>query len=125
MAAEGVDDDIIQFCRQACKRRPRNFRTLPEGPCAKIKSRFRAALNELRTRFYERIERHELDLTTAVIEMRRISGLTQADFAAHRGVSLRVIQDIECGVGNPTVESLNRIAAIFGLEVAFVRKKRS
>ncbi|CAH2806539.1 MAG: hypothetical protein PPHEINF_5955 [uncultured Paraburkholderia sp.] len=38
---------------------------------------------------------------------------------------MRVIQDIECGVGNPTVESLNRIAAIFGLEVAFVRKKRS
>ncbi|CAH2906445.1 MAG: hypothetical protein CPSOU_0293 [uncultured Paraburkholderia sp.] len=85
----------------------------------------RAELNELRTRFYERIERHELDLATAVIEMRRISGLTQAEFAAHRGVSLRVIQDIARGVGNPTVESLNRIAAIFGLEVAFVRKKRS
>ncbi|CAH2903415.1 MAG: hypothetical protein PPHEMADM_5043 [uncultured Paraburkholderia sp.] len=35
MAAEGVDDDIIQFCRQACKRRPRNFRTLPRAHAPK------------------------------------------------------------------------------------------
>lgn len=53
------------------------------------------------------------------------TGLTQAEFAAHRGVSRRVIQDIERGTGNPTVESLNSIAKLFGLRVGLVpiRKK--
>ena len=56
--------------------------------------------------------------------MRKMAGLTQAEFAQHRGVSRRVIQDVERGTGNPTVESLRSIAKRFGLQVGFVRIRR-
>ena len=79
---------------------------------------------QLRTELYEAIGRGELNLQDAVKRMRKISRLTQAEFAAHRGVSVKVIKEIERGVGNPTVASLNRIGGFFGLEVAFVRSDR-
>ena len=56
--------------------------------------------------------------------MRKMTGLTQGEFAQHRGVSRRVIQDVERGTGNPTVESLRSIAKLFGLQVGFVRIRR-
>jgi DNA-binding XRE family transcriptional regulator len=81
--------------------------------------------NALRRAFYERIGRGDMTLPEAMKAMREMTGLTQAEFAAHRGVSRRVIQDIERGTGNPTVESLNSIAKLFGLRVGLVpiRKK--
>ena len=74
-----------------------------------------------RMQFYQDIESGQLSLQQAVKKMRAISGLTQAEFAAHRQVSLRVIKEIESGTGNPTVKSLNQIAKIFALEVTFRR----
>lgn len=85
----------------------------------------RDELNRLRQEFYEKIERGELDIPEAIKAMRKLSRMTQIEFAEHRGVSLKVIQDIERGVGNPTVQSLNKIADIFGVEVGFVRRRRS
>lgn len=81
--------------------------------------------NALRRAFYEGIGRGDMTLPEAMKAMREMTGLTQAEFAAHRGVSRRVIQDIERGTGNPTVESLNSIAKLFGLRVGLVpvRKK--
>jgi DNA-binding XRE family transcriptional regulator len=78
----------------------------------------------LRRAFYERIGRGELTLPEAMKAMREMTGLTQAEFAAHRGVSRRVIQDIERGTGNPTVDSLNSVAKLFGLKVGFVPIRR-
>jgi len=52
--------------------------------------------------------------------MRKISGLTQVEFARHRNVSLPALQQIERDQGNPTVETLNRLGAIFGLKAGFV-----
>ena len=54
----------------------------------------------------------------------QLTGLTQAEFAAHRGVSRRVVQDTERGTGNPTVDSLDSIAKLFGLRVGFVPIRR-
>ena len=70
-------------------------------------------------------ERGELTIAEAIKAMREMTGLTQAEFAAHRGVSRRVIQDIERGTGNPTVDSLNSVAKLFGLRVGFrpIRRK--
>jgi transcriptional regulator with XRE-family HTH domain len=76
-----------------------------------------------RAELYAAVQRGELTLQDAVKEMRKIAGMTQAEFAVHRGVSAKVIKDIERGVGNPTVASLNRIGNFFGLEVAFVRSE--
>jgi DNA-binding XRE family transcriptional regulator len=57
--------------------------------------------------------------------MRKMTGLTQTEFATHRGVSRRVIQDIERGTGKPTVDSLNGVAKLFGLQVGFVPVRHS
>ncbi|CAM2155913.1 HTH cro/C1-type domain-containing protein [Pararobbsia alpina] len=80
--------------------------------------------NAMRRDFYDRLARNELNLPEAMKAMRKMTGLTQAEFAAHRGVSRRVIQDIESGTGNPTVESLNSIAKMFGLKVGLVSIRR-
>lgn len=80
----------------------------------------RQAEHALRQQFYERIQRDDISVAEAVKSMRRISLLTQAEFAKHRGVSLRVLKEIEAGTANPTLETLNRIGGIFGLRVGFV-----
>lgn len=83
--------------------------------------------NALRREFYQKIDRGDLSIPEAIKAMRKMTGLTQAEFAAHRGVSRRVIQDIERGTGNPTVDSLNSIAKLFGLRIGFmpIRRKPS
>ena len=78
-------------------------------------------LRQRRAVLYDAIARGEVTLQHAVKEMRAISRMTQAQFAEHRGVSLKTIKEIENGKGNPTIQSLNRIGQFFGLEVAFVR----
>ena len=80
--------------------------------------------NALRRAFYEQVDRGELSIPEAIKAMRKMTGLTQAEFAAHRGVGRRVIQDIERGTGNPTVESLNSIAKLFALRIGFVPIRR-
>lgn len=79
---------------------------------------------QLRNELYEAINRGEVSLQDTVKRMRKISRLTQTEFAVHRGVSAKVIKEIERGIGNPTVNTLNRIGQFFGLEVAFVRSEK-
>lgn len=55
--------------------------------------------------------------------MQRASRLTQPEFAAHRGVSTATLRQILAGQGNPTVETINRIVSIFGLEVGLVPRR--
>lgn len=82
------------------------------------------AARKLRAQLNDAIDRGELSIQEAVKRMRKISRLTQPEFAHHRGVSAKVIKEIERGVANPTVNTLNRIGEFFGLEVAFVRSER-
>lgn len=77
---------------------------------------------QLRDDFYAAVANGELTLGQAVATMRRVSKLTQPEFAKHRGLSVASLRLIERDQANPTVETLNKIAAIFGLEVGFVRK---
>ncbi|MGS0740916.1 helix-turn-helix transcriptional regulator [Glaciimonas sp. GG7] len=77
-----------------------------------------------RTELYEAINRGEVSVQNTIKKMRKIARLTQTEFAAHRGVSAKVIKEIERGIGNPTVNTLNRIGQFFGLEVAFVRSEK-
>lgn len=69
--------------------------------------------------FYAAIRTGELSIAQAVAAMRKISRLTQPEFAKHRGISVQALRQIETGTGNPTVETLNKVAAIFGLRVGF------
>ena len=79
------------------------------------------AERELRAAFYEDIKAGKLSITEAVATMRRISRLSPADFARHRGIDVDTLEQIESGAVEPMIANLNQIAAIFGLEVRFVR----
>ena len=79
----------------------------------------------LRTRFYEDIKAGNLSIGQAVKEMRRLSRLTQPEFAKHRDISLGSLRQIEAGTGNPTVETLEKIGSIFGLEVNFTIRRKT
>lgn len=75
---------------------------------------------ERREALYRMVASGELSLGEAVARMRKISRLTQEEFAAHRGISVQALRQIERDQGNPTVETLNKVAAIFNLQVGFV-----
>ena len=74
---------------------------------------------ERRVQFYASIRKGELSIAEAVVAMRKMSQLTQPEFAKHRGISVQALRQIESGIGNPTVETLNKIAAIFTVQVGF------
>ncbi len=82
------------------------------------------AERELRTAFYEDIKAGKLSIAEAVTKMRRISRLTQPEFAKHRGISVGALKQIESGNANSKIETLNQVAAIFGLEVGFIPKRK-
>lgn len=83
------------------------------------------AERELRAMFYEDIKAGRLSVTEAVTTMRRISRLTPAAFAKHRGIAVDVLEQIESGAAAPMVTTLNQIAAIFGLEIGFIPKRKA
>jgi DNA-binding XRE family transcriptional regulator len=76
-----------------------------------------------RDQFYADIATNALTISEAVAAMRKISRLTQAEFAKHRRISVQALKQIEAGTANPTVATLQKIADIFGLKIGFVPKK--
>lgn len=91
-------------------------------PPAPRRRRVRTTLD--RETLYRQVLSGELSLEESIRAMQRFSGLTQEEFAAHRGVSVQALRKIVSGSGNPTVETLNRLVSVFGLEVGFVPKRR-
>lgn len=75
-----------------------------------------------REEFYADIEAGRLSLGEALRRMRRIAGMSQTEYAKLIGVTPRVLMDIERGVGNPRLDTLEKLAAPFGLRVTFTRK---
>lgn len=76
---------------------------------------------ERKMAFYEAISQDALSVREAVKTMRKLSKQTQAEFAQKLGLSLNILKAIEAGKGNPTVETLNKIGKLFGLEAGFKR----
>ncbi|MCB9592535.1 MAG: helix-turn-helix transcriptional regulator [Sandaracinaceae bacterium] len=76
-----------------------------------------------RVRLFEELGSSGLGLGETVRRLRRITGLTQKDFAARiAGISTPALAQIERGEANPTLETLQKIGKAFGLDVGFVRK---
>ncbi len=50
-------------------------------------------------------------------ERRALLGLTQEDLADYAGISVRFIKSVESGNGNPSMNTLCKIAEVLGLEV--------
>lgn len=73
---------------------------------------------------YADLERGALTLGQATRRMRKIIGVSQAEYATRiLKIYPRVLMDIENDRGNPTLETLEKVAKPFGLKVAFVREK--
>lgn len=58
-----------------------------------------------------------MEFYSIIKERRMLLGLTQQDLADYTGLSLRIIKSIEADKGNPTVNTLNKIADVLGLEI--------
>lgn len=72
---------------------------------------------------YADIEAGRLTLGQATRRMRNIVGLTQTEYAEKvLKIYPRVLMEIERDRGNPTLETLQKIAAPFGLSVRFTVK---
>ena len=72
---------------------------------------------------YADIEAGRLTLGQATRRMRKIVGMTQTEYAEKvLKIYPRVLMEIERDRGNPTLETLHKIAAPFGLVVRFATK---
>lgn len=86
----------------------------------RIKTIDRAKDREDREALYLDLALGRISVGEAVRRMRRLSKLTQPEFAKHRGISTAALRQIESGTGNPTIETLNKVVEVFGLRVGFV-----
>ena len=67
--------------------------------------------------------RIEIDLGEKIRQRRELLGLLQAQLAALSGVSTRTIQLVEQGKGNPSQETLTRLADPLGLQLDLILKE--
>ena len=59
----------------------------------------------------------EFSIMQAMIDARRSSGLTQKQLAERTGIAQADISKLECGSANPSLRTLQRIAAGMGMQV--------
>ena len=77
----------------------------------------------LREELFTALANNSISMGDAIKLMQRASRLTQPEFAKHRGISTAALRQIISGTGNPTVETINKVVGIFGLEVGLVSKQ--
>jgi len=63
---------------------------------------------------------HHKEFTTVLRERRRILGVTQEHLAELAGVSLRTLKAIESGKGNPTFDTIQKLADVLGMEIKLI-----
>ena len=64
-----------------------------------------------------------MDISTILKERRAALNISQQDLSEMAGVSLATIKDLERGLGNPSLKTLERIATVLGLELTLTRKQ--
>ena len=70
---------------------------------------------------YDKLSTGELTIGQTTRMMRKIAGLTQKEYAEKvLGIFPRVLMDLEKDKGNPTLETLEKVAKPFGLKIGFV-----
>ena len=63
------------------------------------------------------------EIAKEVVTRREILGITQEQLSKHSNVSLKTIYKLEQGVGNPSINTLEKVLDILGLEVDIKLKK--
>jgi transcriptional regulator with XRE-family HTH domain len=66
---------------------------------------------------------HQEELITVLKDRREALKVTQEHLAELSGVGLRTLKSIESGKGNPTIETLNKLADVLGLELKLEIRK--
>ena len=64
-----------------------------------------------------------MDVSAILKERRAALNISQQDLSEMAGVSLATIKDLERGMGNPSLKTLERIATVLGLELTLTRKQ--
>lgn len=81
-------------------------------------------MTEMKNELYSDLARGTIDIREATRKMRKIIGMTQAEYAKKVAkISPRILSDFERGTGNPTIETLEKIGKPFGLKVSFLPPK--
>ncbi|HOY31237.1 MAG TPA: helix-turn-helix transcriptional regulator [Bacteroidales bacterium] len=63
---------------------------------------------------------HQKNLIKILKERREVLGVTQEHLAELANVSLRTLKSIESGKGNPTFETMYKLADVLGMEIKLV-----
>ena len=66
---------------------------------------------------------HQHELIKILKDRREALKVTQEYLAELSGVGLRTLKSIETGKGNPTIETLNKLADVLGMELKLEVKK--
>ncbi len=67
---------------------------------------------------------HQNDLIKALKNRREELSVTQDYLSELAGVGLRTLKEIESGKGNPTFETLNKLADVLGMELKLEVKRK-
>ena len=65
---------------------------------------------------------HYEELIRIIKERREVLNVTQETLAELSGVGLRTLKQFESGKGNPTLQTLQKISDVLGLEVSLKLK---
>lgn len=76
-------------------------------------------IDDPRVKFYDDVEAGRLSLRDTLRGMRKIAKMTQIEYAKFVGVAPRIIIDLDRGVGNPTLKTLEKIGHPFRLKINF------
>lgn len=60
-----------------------------------------------------------MELSEVMKSRRKILNINQQDLSEISGVSLATIKDIERGQGNPSLETVQKILAVLGMEINY------
>jgi transcriptional regulator with XRE-family HTH domain len=66
---------------------------------------------------------HQDELIKVLKDRREVLKVTQEHLAELSGVGLRTLKSIESGKGNPTIETLIKIAEVLGLDLKLEVRK--
>ena len=58
-----------------------------------------------------------MDIGNVIKERRALLGISQQDLADYSGVGISTVKDLERGVGNPSIHTLQKILDVVGLEL--------
>lgn len=66
---------------------------------------------------------YSMHLGKIIKERRAVLGISQQDLSDYSGVGISTVKDLERGVGNPSIETLQKILDVVGLEMVLQVKQ--